>query len=221
MATTDRLHDPGRLGGLIDGVSAIAITLLVIDIGVPVVDAVGGRTELVDALVGLWPSFLAYLIGFFAVGIWWLQHQPLFESLRGVDGRFVVLSLLFLLGIGFIPFTTGFLAEYLTASSEQSSVAVLVFAAWQTYTAIVFNLGWWYASERGGLLRRSIRNTERRGFYLKLWSTPLIWAIIAGIGLPLPGLAISLILVSTLMWLVWVPRLHPPTQQPDLRRRSV
>lgn len=209
-----RLHDPRRLAALVDGVSAIAITLLVIDIAVPVVGMEGGSPALVDALIELWPSFLAYLIGFMAVGIWWLHHQSLFAYLKGVDGRFITLNLLLLLGIGFMPFTTALLADYMGAASDQTSVAVSVFAGWQLLTAVVFNAAWWHALHRARLVVVEVPRPARRKFYRTVWLGPIGWGLIAGLGFVSPPGAIVLILVLIVMWLVWIPRLDIPTPHP-------
>jgi uncharacterized membrane protein len=204
------LFPRGRLEALIDGVSAIAITLLVIEIAVPVVDDLGDGKALLDALQELWPSFLAYLIGFMAVGIWWLHHHALFELLRGVDGRFIVLNLVFLMGIGFVPFTTGLLAEYMGEAGDSRVVAVTVFAGWQLFTALVFDLAWWYAIHDGRLLRVTPDPPAGRRLLLSLWITPALWLAILLLGLLSAVVAIGLILAATVLWLVWVPLIALP-----------
>jgi uncharacterized membrane protein len=203
---------PGRLEALIDGVSAIAITLLVIEISVPVVADSGGGAALADALRDLWPAFLAYLIGFIAVGIWWLHHHTLLVLLGGVDPRFVVLNLVFLVGIGFVPFTTGLLAEYMGGTAGQQSLAVAVFAGWQLFTAVAFNLAWGYAMAGARLLRAPMGTTDRRRVLQALWITPVIWAVILLLSLISAPVAIGLILASTVMWLAWVPTLPLPAR---------
>jgi uncharacterized membrane protein len=199
-----------RLEALIDGVSAIAITLLVIGIVVPVVGPGRGGSGLLEELRELWPSFLAYLLGFMAVGIWWLHHHRMFELLRGVNSRFVVLNLVFLMGIGFVPFTTGLLAEYMGEQADQRVIAVAVFTGWQFFTAMVFNVAWWYASSRGRLLRTNLDHTALRRLLRSLWITPALWLLILLLGLISAFAAVGLILALALMWLIWVPMPEVP-----------
>ena len=122
-ARQQRLHPPGRLEAFGDGVFAIAITLLVLEIAVPVLR--GG--SLLHGLARQWPSFLAYLISFFTIGVVWIAHYGITRSLRGVDEIFLRLNLLFLFFVAFLPYPTKLVAEFLT-EPEQERVAVTVYS---------------------------------------------------------------------------------------------
>jgi uncharacterized membrane protein len=92
----------GRLEAFSDGVFAIAITLLVLDIGV---SATAGQ-DLGGAIRGLWPSYLAYVASFSTIGAAWLGHNAITEYLDRTDAAFVRLNLLLLLIVSFLPFPT-------------------------------------------------------------------------------------------------------------------
>jgi uncharacterized membrane protein len=94
--------DLGRIVAFSDGVMAVAITLLVLNLNVP--DVGGG--ELDDELFDLRSSFGAYLLAFLLVGRFWLIHHRLFEAIRAFDDRLAALNLLFLALIALVPFTT-------------------------------------------------------------------------------------------------------------------
>lgn len=113
-------RDLGRVVSFTDGVMAVAITLLVLNIDVPNVK----RDDLGDALVDLLPSFAAYVFSFALVGRFWVVHHSLFERLRAFDGTLMALNLLFLAAIALIPFATDLLDEY-----SQESIAAAVFGA--------------------------------------------------------------------------------------------
>src|SRR5215475_1915207 len=97
-----------RLEAFSDGVFAIAITLLVLEISVP--PNSGG--DLLRAILHQWPSFLAYVVSFSTIGSTWLAHNAITEYLVVADGYFIRLNLLLLLFVSFLPFPTKLLAEY-------------------------------------------------------------------------------------------------------------
>jgi uncharacterized membrane protein len=106
-----------------DGVLAIAITLLVLDLRVPARDALHG--SLVHALGHEWPSYAAYVTSFLVIGIIWLNHHTVFELIGRVDRMLLFLNLVLLLFVAAIPFTTSLLAEYLTAGHDARTAAVV------------------------------------------------------------------------------------------------
>ena len=99
----------GRLEAFSDGVFAIAVTLLILDIGV---SGTAGH-DLGAAIRGLWPSYLAYIASFSTIGAAWLAHNAITEYLERADAAFVRLNLLLLLFISFLPFPTRLVAEFI------------------------------------------------------------------------------------------------------------
>jgi len=100
----------GRLEAFSDGVFAIAITLLVIEIAVP--HHTGGH--LLSALLRERPVYLAYFISFMSIGLVWIEHNALTEALERVDAGFLRLNLLLLLLVAFLPFPTRVMSEYMS-----------------------------------------------------------------------------------------------------------
>jgi uncharacterized membrane protein len=115
--------DRGRLEAFSDGVIAVAITLLALNLAV----AGPGHGPLLHQLGDHWPAFLAYLISFFTIGIIWVNHHALVRNIAVVDRTLLFLNLLLLLFVVAIPFTTATMAEYLTSSGRDSHVAMLLF----------------------------------------------------------------------------------------------
>ncbi len=114
-----------RLETFSDGVLAIVITLLALELRPPEVEA--GQT-LARALWEQWPSYLAYVLAFAQIGVIWLNHHRLFEQVRVVDGRLLLLNLNLLMWISLIPFPTALVAEHLRGGGEATSTAVAVFS---------------------------------------------------------------------------------------------
>ena len=121
MSETDRTE------AFSDGVLAIAATLLVLDLRVPVRDTL--HTSLGTALSQQWPFYAAYLTSFLVIGIIWVNHHAVFELIGVVDRITLFLNLLLLMSVVAIPFTTALLSEYLTAGAGDASTAALVYSA--------------------------------------------------------------------------------------------
>lgn len=113
---------PTRLEAFSDGVLAIAITLLVLDIHVP---PPHGDGSLAHQLGAQWPSYAAYLTSFLTIGIIWINHHAMIRRLRAVDHTILTLNLLLLLTIGVLPFTTALVAAYVKQGHGQHLAAAI------------------------------------------------------------------------------------------------
>jgi len=117
--------DRTRLEAFSDGVFAVAITLLALNIAVA---GPGHGQSLADQLGSHWPAFVAYVISFFTIGIIWVNHHALLRSVKAVDRTLLFLNLVLLLFVVLIPFSTATAAEYLTKGNWDSHVAMALYA---------------------------------------------------------------------------------------------
>ena len=101
--------ETARVEAFSDGVFAIAITLLILEIKVPS----AGSGDLGEQLLRQWPSYLSFFISFAFIGIMWIKHHRLFTHIRKSDDVLLVLNLLLLLGVTVVPFPTSVLAAHL------------------------------------------------------------------------------------------------------------
>ena len=124
-----------RLEAFSDGVFAIAITLLVIEIRPPVPDE--GQT-LARALWEQWPHYLGYFLSFLVLGVMWLNHHRIFEPARRVDGIVLVLNLNLLLWAVLIPFPTAVVADFLRDGGDDAKTAVALYGGVILLAAIAF-----------------------------------------------------------------------------------
>jgi uncharacterized membrane protein len=143
-------RDTFRLEAFSDGVIAIAITLLVLEVHVPSLGSTDEGLHLWSALADLWPSYLGYALSFVIIGIIWANHHDIFQHIGRVDRTMVLLNLLFLMTVSFLPFPTALLAEYLGHEGERA--ATIVYSGWLLAMALAYNLVWRYASTNGRLL---------------------------------------------------------------------
>jgi TMEM175 potassium channel family protein len=151
-----RDDDTFRIEAFSDAVFAIAITLLIIEIGVPHLDEDPPGTTLPQALVGLWPSFLAYVISFLQIGVIWANHHNRFRFIERSDHGLLFLNILFLMCVAFIPFPTALLAEYLEGTAGERETAGVIYAGSLAVTAVFFTLLWLYAATNRRLVDRGL-----------------------------------------------------------------
>lgn len=145
-------NETARVEAFSDGVLAIVITLLVLELHVP--RELTSDAALRTALAHEWPAYLAFLTSFATVGIMWVNHHRLFTLIGRVDHWLLMLNLLLLLTICVVPFPTAIVAEYLGQDGAQT--ATLVLGGIFVCTALVFNALWRYASSGRRLIAAHI-----------------------------------------------------------------
>ena len=136
----ERLHDPARVLALTDGVIAIIITLLVLEVHVP--ELTQGQS-LTVALEELRPSLTSFVISFIIAGMYWVAHRDIFALIRRTDRGLVWLNLLFLLPLSLLPFGASLLGRY-----DQEPVALRIYGLVLVAIAIMRVLIWVYATNR-------------------------------------------------------------------------
>jgi TMEM175 potassium channel family protein len=146
----------GRIEAFSDGVFAIAITLLVLEIHVPEEPENG----LGQALLDQWPAYASYVVSFFVIGIIWVNHHAVFDHLLRADRPLLFLNLLLLLFVGVLPFPTNLIATYMEHGGADERVAAVVYAGTMTAMGATFGALWAYASGHGRLLGETLSPTE-------------------------------------------------------------
>jgi uncharacterized membrane protein len=149
--------ETGRVEAFSDGVFAIAITLLILAVGIEQAFAEG---ELKQQLLDLWPAYIAYAVSFLTIGIMWANHHQIFRHFARVDRPLLLLNILLLMCVSFTPFPTRVVAEHATNSADRQAAAVL-YGSTMTLTAICFFAVWIYGSRR--LLRPDADRREVNG----------------------------------------------------------
>src|SRR5436309_128430 len=114
--------ETARLEAFSDGVLAIAITLLVLDIPVP-----SGHGDLGAELRAGWPHYLAFVTAFLTIAVMWANHHDLFRIIDKSDRGLMLANALLLVSISFLPFPTGVLAEHMRDNGSNRQVALLTY----------------------------------------------------------------------------------------------
>ena len=130
-----------RIINLSDGVFAIAITLLILDIRVPEIPEGMVATELPGELLALWPKYLGYLLSFLGISVFWNIHNSIFHAIRSYDRGLMWLNFLFLMFVAFLPFPTSLLGEY---GSYQLPVAI--YAGTLAISRLLLTVLYWYVT---------------------------------------------------------------------------
>jgi uncharacterized membrane protein len=129
--------DKARLEAFSDGVFAVAITLLALDLAVPGPDSSQG--SLAHQLGTRWPNYAAYVLSFFVIGIMWVNHHALFKTFHHADRTLLFLNLTLLMFIVAVPFGTSTVAQYLRDGGFDAQLATALYAAIFLGAAICFN----------------------------------------------------------------------------------
>jgi uncharacterized membrane protein len=174
-----------RLEAFSDGVFAIAITLLVIDLRVPEVHAAGG---LWAALGAQWPSYFAYLVSFLIIGIIWVNHHAVFEKVRAVDRPVLFANLALLLFVAVIPFPTRLVAEYLTRGPD-ARAALAVYSATMLAMSLAYSALWIIITretEGEGLLHAHLDRAAHRAALRRFGAGMVLYLATVGLSFVTP-----------------------------------
>lgn len=188
-----------RLEAFSDGVFAIAITLLILEIKVPPLESVHSVDDVWNALAKLWPSVFAFTLSFMIIFISWVGHHNLFNLLDKTSPQFQFANGFFLLTVVVIPFPTAFMAEYLDTPFAQPAIVVYCL------NSVLHNIGW-VLLNRYALKPNPLAKNAAVIVHLKRSSKGaqfgfVTYSAIAILALWFPYTMISL---STLTWIYWL-----------------
>lgn len=134
----------GRVEALTDGIFATVMTVLVLGLRVPTVPP---NSTLSQELLNIWPSVLSYAMSFVILGVYWVGHHAMFHYVRATNRVFLWINILFLLTVGFIPFSTSLLGSH---SGERA--AVIVYGSNLILCGLSLYATWWYAASNHRLV---------------------------------------------------------------------
>ena len=181
--------DSGRLEAFSDGVFAVAITLLALDL---VISGPGPHQPTLAAqLANHWPAFVAYAISFATIGIIWVNHHALVRNFSEIDRTLLFVNLLLLFFVVSIPFATSTIAAYLRAGGGDASLAAAIYQGVFEGMSISFTLLFWRAVRREHL-RAALTPQQARQATIRFGIGNLFY--IAGIGIAFVSAPASLAL---------------------------
>ncbi|GAA3112297.1 hypothetical protein GCM10020254_68110 [Streptomyces goshikiensis] len=140
-------RETGRVEAFSDGVFAIIITILVLELKVP--EETGSHFW--QGVREQWPHYAAYVVSFLIIGVMWVNHHTIFSHLRRVDRPLLFLNLLVLMVVSVIPYTTNVLAEHLMEEGGSANAAAVLYSGVTVAYALAFLGFWWYVTRVGHL----------------------------------------------------------------------
>jgi uncharacterized membrane protein len=209
-------NETQRIEAFSDGVFAIAITLLVLEL-MPVVnnalDSQKGTHSLFNAIGSHWPMFLAFATSFATIGIMWMNHHRLYNIITRSNHILLILNLLLLFAITFIPFPTAMLGEHWD-DPVVSKEATIIYCATFFAAAIFFNILWRYVTYRRHLLDEDVNMQAIKRIDRQYLAGPLFYGLAFILAWFSPTLALTLNALLALFFLLPGFELQPtPTHQ--------
>jgi uncharacterized membrane protein len=186
-------QDPGtgHIQTLVDGVFAIAVTLLVLEL-IPS----GFQEDLFRELVTMWPKFYAYLMGFLVLAIFWALHHSVFRYIRRSDEILLWLNILFLMFVALVPFSTAVLGQRIS-----SRIAVVLYGGNMLVVSLSLSGIWWYATWRHRLVSRDISPGLVRYRRIAFLVVSSGFALGSGLAFAWPPLALGLFSLMALFYI--------------------
>lgn len=146
--------ETGRVEAFSDGVFAIAITLLILEIKVPSFEQSPVNKDLFISLLNLWPSYGAFLMSFTGILIMWINHHGFFNYLRRIDSKFLFANGFLLLMVTFMPFPTAILARYIDSPAVNSASAF--YCGSMVIVSLAYNILWFTSAYKRRLVKKEL-----------------------------------------------------------------
>jgi uncharacterized membrane protein len=201
VVETTQSNDTARLEAFSDGVFAIAITLLVLEVRVP-----GGGGTLAHKLAYAWPSYIGYVISFVTIGIMWANHHSVFRLIGRTTHGLIVGNLFLLLTVGFLPFPTAVLADHLRHSGADQRTAAVFYSGTFILIAVGFQALWQVASRGNRLILPGCEAAADRISRSYRWGIPS-YVVSTLLALWRPWIGLALVGAMALFWTI--PRGQP------------
>ncbi len=199
--------DTARLEALSDGVIAVAITLLVLDLKVPHV----GEESLWKALAAQWPVYAAYVTSFLVIGILWINHHSIFRQIRYATRGLMLTNLVLLMLIVAIPFATSLVADYLTEPGINAKVAMATYSALALSIAIAMTILWGYVLRRPELLEPDVDVQAARTAFPRFSIGSTVYAVLILVSF----ISAVLALAGTFLVALYYAFEHLPDRRPS------
>lgn len=185
-----------RLEALSDGIFAIAITLIVLEIQVPHVSGPNTTAELLVALQRILPLAGAYVLSFVMLGIYWIGHHNQMHFIHQVDRPFIWLNLMFFMFICFIPFSAGLLGSY-----PLEWVSIVIYALNLIFNGLSLLAIWTYACEHG-LTREPVHPELMRNVVLRISMPVAVYAVAIVVAFFAAPIALAMLLLPPITQLL-------------------
>jgi uncharacterized membrane protein len=163
---------PDRIKAFSDGVFAIALTLLILQVKVPSPSQITSEADLQSFLLQQWPAYLSYVLSVLIIGLYWVAHHGLFHYVRRANRMLLWLNIVFLLCVTFIPFPAALMSEF-----TNYRTSVVIYGANLAVAGLLFDLMRWYATHQHRLVDKDLHPQVIRTARRRNLTGPLIYLI--------------------------------------------
>ena len=190
------LEGTGRLEAFSDGVFAIVVTLLIIEVHLPALVG-SGNDAMWAALASIAPKLISFTVSFATIAIYWVNHHHFFSRVTHSDWKLLWANNFLLFWLTVVPFTTAVVGDHPT-----EPVAVFIYGVNLSLAAAAFSLMGWYVFFKGDLISPAVTMDERRREWHRATLGAVIYLAAGIIGLVAPPVAVLLFLVLPFAWVV-------------------
>lgn len=193
--------ETGRIEAFSDGVFAIALTLLAIDLKAPVLETINSP-NLAHALAERWTEYFAFVNSFAAVLLMWTSHHQIFRMIRCANAGFLLANGLLLFFVSAVPFPTSVLAKYIT--TDAATTAAVFYAGYCVFVDGAFILLWRVAARNKNLLAGGVTDEQIKKMRRDLILPLPIYAAAALLAFVNPWITVA---ITTTLWIYWAATL--------------
>ena len=187
-----------RIEALSDGVFAIVMTLLIIELAVPIVPKLRASEELGGMLLGMWPKFFAFAISFLILGILWFIHHARFHFIVHSNSVFTWINIFFLMIVALVPFSTALIGEY----HIYSKVAVIFYGINGFLCMIMLTIIWWYATKNRRLIDKEMEQKTIKRIQISSIIPTVIFIPVIALSFVNPLISIIILVFNALFGII-------------------
>jgi uncharacterized membrane protein len=187
----------GRLESLGDGIFSVAMTVLVIEVGLPLIKENANWHDFMHALGQSWPQFLCYIVSFVILGIMWFGHRMMFEYISRTDRYFIFYGVLFYAVVCFVPFSTKFLA-----SDILKWYTILTYGLNLSLCNLTLYAQWSYGINKPSLLERELPDEVKKEAKTLFLLSPVVYSVAIGLSFFVPWVSVGIFIITPILYLI-------------------
>lgn len=179
-----------RIEALSDGIFAIVMTLLILELHVPSLPSTAPNVEVTPALLALWPKFVSYLVAFVSLGIFWVAHHIMYHAVRRADRTLLWLNIVFFMFVSMLPFSTSVLNAF-----PRALVAPFLFGANLAIVGWLLFFQWVYVGSQPGMLAPFVTAEYRANVKFRMLTVPIATTLTAFVCFWSAGISVAIYLL--------------------------
>jgi uncharacterized membrane protein len=179
-----------RIEALSDGIFAIVMTLLILELHLPNLPTTAPNVEVTTAILALWPKFVSYLVAFVSLGVFWIAHHIMYHGIRRADRTLLWLNIFFFMLVSLLPFSTSVLNAF-----PRALVAPFLFGVNLALVGWLLFFQWCYANSRSGMLAPFVTTEYRDTVTFRMLAVPVATTLTAFICFWSAGISVAVYLL--------------------------